>query len=235
MLGLCWVSGSVGFYNICQIWELLGCYFFRIFSVLSSLLLHGFQLHLLIYWPFEVISHLTDDYFFFFFTLSQCFVSYSFHYYNCNSLIFSSTISNLLSILSSVCCTSDMVAPSLEVWFSYFFNLSFMSPYNFLNIWNTVLIAVFMSLSFHSNTYVISGSVSTAWFFSSLFSHSFPCQVLFDQMTDVVNFYFVECWLFFYSFNILKLCYGTVKLLGNTLILSGLAFKNFFYWDQNYV
>lgn len=75
VLGLCWVSGSVGFYNICQIWELLGCYFFRIFSVLSSLLLHGFQLHLLIYWPFEVVSHLTDDYFFFF----LLFLSASFH------------------------------------------------------------------------------------------------------------------------------------------------------------
>lgn len=145
----CWVAISSGFF---------------LFYPLSSFMDSNY-----IYWYIGLLksSHiLLMTTFFFFFTLSQCFVSYSFYYYNFTSLIFSSTISNLLSILSSVCCTSDMVAPSLEVWFSYIFNLSFMSPYNFLNIWNTVLIAVFMSLSFHSNTYVISGSVSIAWFFS---------------------------------------------------------------------
>lgn len=72
-LGFIEFLGSVGFYSICQVWELLDCYFFRIFSVFSSLLLHGFQLHLLIYWPFEVVSHLTDDYLFFLLFLSASF------------------------------------------------------------------------------------------------------------------------------------------------------------------
>ena len=94
----CWVAISSGFFLFYPL----------------SLLLHGFQIHLLIYWPFEVVSHLTDDYLIFL-NLSQCFISYSFYHYKFSSLIFSSTISNLLSILSSVCGTSDMVAPSLEV------------------------------------------------------------------------------------------------------------------------
>ena len=72
-LGFIEFLGSVGFYSICQVWELLDCYFFRIFSVFSSPLLHGFQLHLLIHWPFEVVSHLTEDYLFFLLFLSASF------------------------------------------------------------------------------------------------------------------------------------------------------------------
>lgn len=82
-----------------------------------------------------------------------------------------------------------------------------MSPYNFLNIWNTVLIVAFMSCPFILTPMSFLGQFQLLDFSPHYFP-IFHARGLFDQMRDVVNFYFVECWLFFYSFNILKLVAG---------------------------
>lgn len=56
--------------------------------------------------------------------------------------------------------------------------------------------------------------------------HVFPffvCLVIIDWMSDIVNFAFLGVGYFSIPINISELCSG-MQLLGNSLILSGLAF-----------
>lgn len=98
-----------------------------------------------------------------------------------------------------------------------------MSPFNFLSIWDTAI-----SVSCPYLLMLISMSILDQLQLLD-FSHYFP--VALHARYSLIRWqtlWILLCWLLFCFYNILKLCYGTVKLLGNTFILSGLAFTIFF-------
>lgn len=115
---------------------------------------------------------------------------------------------------------------SLKVWI--IFN-NFMPLFNFMNIWSPVILTVLMPLLDSLSICVSAGSVSIDQFSTKswiIFSYFFACLVIFQQMTDIVNFALLSVVYFYIPKNILQCFFwDTLKLLGNHLIFSGAAFK----------
>lgn len=92
------------------------------------------------------------------------------HYYACKFIDFSSVMSNLLLIPSSMFFISDIALFILySIWFFFISHIS-TTMFNisswFLNIWTTVIAAVLMSLSPNFTISVSPGSFSLYLFFS---------------------------------------------------------------------
>lgn len=112
--------------------------------------------------PFEVVPLITDVLVFSVFFLCVSFLVVS-TAVSSNSLVFSSTISNLWLISFHMFFSSQTLwFLSLENWFEWFAYLPcfyLINSSGFLNIWNTVIVTAFMSLSTDTVICVISVSV----------------------------------------------------------------------------
>lgn len=144
-------------------------------------------------------------------------------------LIFSSVMSNLLLIPSSVFFTLNVVAFVFRnlIWIFYIC-ICLYHIYSFfylLEYKNIVVTIILMSLSTKSVLFVISGSVSMDWFlslFSVIFSRLCAHPIIFYWMSDIMFF----PWdIFVLLLACLSLFWKAIKWLGNNSFLSRLAFN----------
>ena len=177
--------------------------------------------------PFEIVPVITDILFFlvFFLCISFWVVSTA---VSSNLLVFSSTISNLWLISFHIFFSSQTLwFLSLENWFGWFVYLPCFHLTNssgFLNIWNTVMVIAFMSLSTDTVICVISVPVLIDFaphyllylHASSHVDNFLWVPVFWTSICEVLGF-------FLYSYKYFWTLFCEVKLLENSLSLSGLA------------